>query len=96
MGNSSEERDAMQRIADRMVSQQLAAQPAAQTIEVTLPQSGTLLHFSRSSQLNPETELVLDLEIEHPSNYGVWHIIGLLGILFVAGILVLILRKNAI
>ncbi|MFT5881655.1 MAG: hypothetical protein ACI9FG_000140 [Crocinitomicaceae bacterium] len=94
MGNSAEERDAMQRIADRMVSQQLAAQPAPQTIEVTLPQAGTLLHFSRASQLNPGTPLVLELEIEHPSDYGIGHVIGLLAILFAAGILLLLLRKN--
>ena len=95
MGNSAEERDAMQRIADRMVSQQLAAQPAAQTIEVTLPQAGALLHFSRASQLNPDMPLVLELEIEHPSNYGAGHVIGLLVILFAAALLLLLLRKTA-
>jgi hypothetical protein len=95
MGNSAEERDAMQRIADRMVSQQLAAQPAAQTIEVTLPQPGALLHFSRASQLNPDMPLVLELEIEHPSNYGAGHVIGLLVILFGAALLLLLLRKTA-
>lgn len=95
MGNTAEERDAMQRIADRMVSQQLASQPAAQTIEVNLPQAGALLHFSRASQLNPDMPLVLELEIEHPSNYGAGHVLGLLVVLFVAALLLLLLRKTA-
>jgi hypothetical protein len=70
MGNSEEEREAMQKIADRMVSQQLAAQPAPQMIEVDLPESSKVLHFRRMSQLGANTPMVLHLEIENPSVYS--------------------------
>ncbi|MFC4992106.1 hypothetical protein [Rubritalea tangerina] len=95
MGNSAEEREAMQRIADRMISQQLAAQPAAQTIEVTLPQKGHLLHFSRVSQLNANMPLVLELEIDHPSSYGIAVVLGVLLTLFVGAFLCMMMRRSS-
>lgn len=91
-GNTDEERQAMLNIANRMVSQQLAAQAAPQAIEVTMPQSGQLLHFHRSIQLNADSPMSLELEIQPSTPTSHWPTALLLTILLSATAL-FVLRK---
>ncbi|MGJ8672876.1 hypothetical protein [Rubritalea sp.] len=95
MGNSKEERDAMQKIADRMVSQQLAAQPATQTIEVDIPETETVLHFRRESQLSANTPMLLELKIENPSSFGWAGITKLFALLFVLSLATVLFFRRA-
>jgi hypothetical protein len=64
MGNTVEENAALRGIAARLVDQQLAAEPTPAAIEVTLPERGEVLTFSRSLQVDGDAPLNLALEIE--------------------------------
>ncbi|SHI79806.1 hypothetical protein SAMN02745181_0915 [Rubritalea squalenifaciens DSM 18772] len=92
-GNTQEERQAMLSIANRMVSQQLAAQPAPQAIEITMPESGQLLHFHRGVQLNADSPMTLELSVapEHGSSW--WMPLYLIILLGAAIWAILLLRK---
>ena len=63
-GNSVEENTAMKAIANRIVSQQLAADPAPAALDVTMAERGTVLTFRRSVQVDGQQEMKLRLEIE--------------------------------
>ena len=63
MGNTVEENTALRDIAARLVDQQLAAEPAPGVIDVTLPQRGQVLTFTRSLQVDGGAPLGLTLEI---------------------------------
>lgn len=93
-GTTEEERRAMQNIANRMIGQQLAAQPAPQAIDVTMPQHGQLLHFHRSIQLSADTPIALELEIEQQSSYSWLTVLGLSLLIFVSSTTMLVLRKS--
>jgi hypothetical protein len=64
MGNTVEENSALRGIAGRIVEQQLAAEPAPSAIDVTLPERGRVLLFTRSLQVDGSAPLGLTLEIE--------------------------------
>ena len=53
----------MNRVASRIVSQQLAAEPALQAIHVFLPESGNIASFRRSVQVDGGAPLELDLKV---------------------------------
>ncbi len=63
MGNTVEENAALRGIAGRIVDQQLAAEPAPGAIDVTLPESGRVLTFTRSLQVDGAEPLALSLDL---------------------------------
>ncbi|MBW8781884.1 MAG: hypothetical protein JF599_08355 [Verrucomicrobia bacterium] len=63
MGNTVEENAALSGIAGRIVDQQLAAEPAPSAIDVTLPEHGQVLTFTRSLQVDGGAPLELKLDI---------------------------------
>lgn len=63
MGNTAEENAALRGIASRLVDQQLAAEPAPAAIDVTLPERGRVLTFTRSLQVDGGSPLELDLVV---------------------------------
>jgi hypothetical protein len=63
MGNTVEENAALSGIAGRIVDQQLAAEPAPSAIDVTLPERGRVLTFTRSLQVDGGAPLELKLDI---------------------------------
>jgi hypothetical protein len=63
-GNSVDENAAMKAIANRIVSQQLAADPAPAALDVTMAERGTVLDFKRSVQVDGGKPMRLELEIE--------------------------------
>lgn len=63
-GNTLEENDALRGIAGRLVDQQLAAEPAPGAIDVTLPERGQVLTFTRSLQVEGAAPLTLELEVK--------------------------------
>ena len=87
-GNSVDETAAMKAIANRIVSQQLAADPAPAALDVTLAERGTVLDFKRSVQVDGGKPMVLELEIEPEFPKG-WFFGGILSLL--AG--VILVRK---
>jgi hypothetical protein len=64
MGNTLEENAALRGIATRIVDQQLAAEPAPGAIDVTLPERGRVLTFTRSLQVDGGAPLDLSLSVE--------------------------------
>jgi hypothetical protein len=87
MGNSVEENTALRGIAGRIVEQQLAAEPAPSAIDVTLPERGRVLTFTRSLQVDGEAPLGLTLDIEKMNETSIASIIALLIVIAaVAGI----------
>jgi hypothetical protein len=63
MGNSADENTALRGIADRLVEQQLAAEPAPRAIDVTLSERGRVLTFTRSLQVEGDKPLLLTLDL---------------------------------
>ena len=53
----------MNGIAARLVDQQLAAEPAPGAINVTMPERGKVLTFTRSLQVDGNAPLKLDLNL---------------------------------
>ncbi len=83
MGNTVEENTALRGIAGRIVEQQLAAEPAPSAIDVTLPERGRVLTFTRSLQVDGSAPLGLTLEIErmnHSSAISILTIMAALAI----------------
>ncbi len=92
MGNSVEENTALRGIADRLVDQQLAAEPAPRAIDVTLSERGQVLTFTRSLQVDGSAPLQLRLDIARTARppYG----FAALLLLAVAGIAALPLVRR--
>jgi hypothetical protein len=63
LGNTAEENSALTGIASRLVDQQLAAEPAPGAIDVTMPERGQVLTFTRSMQVDGNAPLKLELEL---------------------------------
>jgi len=78
MGNTAEENSALRGIANRIVEQQLAAEPAPGAINVTLPESGRILTFARSIQVDGEAPLGLQLHMISSRGTNGWTAMGLL------------------
>ena len=81
-GNTVDENAALKEIANRIVTQQLAAEPAPVALDVTLPERGTVMTFGRSVQVDGERAIGIDLGLKRTGSGGWW--IGLLGCLAVA------------
>jgi hypothetical protein len=63
MGNTAEENSALRGIASHLVDQQLLAEPAPAAIDVTLPERGRVLTFTRSLQVDGGAPLELRLVV---------------------------------
>jgi hypothetical protein len=63
LGNTAEENTALNGIASRLVDQQLAAEPAPGAIDVTMPERGQVLTFTRSMQVDGNAPLTLQLDL---------------------------------
>lgn len=68
-GNTADENAALKEIAARIVSQQLAAEPAPAALDITLPERGTVLEFARSMQVDGDRPMVIDLKLKR-AGYG--------------------------
>lgn len=79
-GNTSAETDALKRITARLVSQQLAAEPAPQAIAINIPKHGQVLTFKRSVQVNGDTPLQLDLKVVKQNNSHLWILLPLIAV----------------
>jgi len=63
-GNTADENAALKEIANRLVSQQLAAEPAPLALDVTLPERGTVLTFGRSVQVDGKRPMAISLKLK--------------------------------
>jgi hypothetical protein len=63
-GNTADENAVLKEIANRIVTQQLAAEPAPAALEVTLPERGTVLSFSRSVQVDGDRRIPMAIELK--------------------------------
>ncbi len=80
-GNSLEEKKSLKNIANRLITQQIATEPAPQTISTIVRGRGEVLRFTRGIQVNGSKELALELDIESTNGVKVtWSILVLLGI----------------
>lgn len=66
-GNSADENAAIKAIANRVVAQQLAAEPAPAALDITLPERGTVMSFGRSVQVGSDEAMTLDIKLERAS-----------------------------
>ncbi len=92
MGNTAEENSALRGIAARIVDQQLAAEPAPGAIDVTLPEKGQVLTFTRSLQVDGGAPLELRLDVSSARRSGVGF--GLLVLVVAGGIVGLLSRRR--
>ncbi len=80
LGNSADENAAMRAIANRIVSQQLAADPAPPALDVTVGGKGIGVDFARSVQIDASRPMRLELEIERERKGG-WLYGGLVALI---------------
>ena len=71
-GNTADENTALKEIANRIVTQQLAAEPAPAALDVTLPERGTVLSFGRSVQVDGERPMTIELDLKRASGGFAW------------------------
>jgi hypothetical protein len=71
-GNSADENAALKAIANRIVTQQLAAEPVPSSLEVNVPERGSVLTFGRSVQVDGAKPLVIDLDMQRNHMGFVW------------------------
>jgi len=71
-GNSADENAALREIANRIVSQQLAAEPAPAALDVTLPEQGRAMTFGRSVQVEGDQPMSIDFKLRRESGGGWW------------------------
>jgi len=71
-GNSAEENSALKDIAARIVAQQLAAEPAPEVLDITIPERGKVLTFNRSVQVDNDTPMILSLDLASNRNPAPW------------------------
>lgn len=67
MGNTAEENVSLKGIAARLVDQQLTAEPAPGAIDITVPERGRVLTFTRSLQVDGGAPLELRLTLSKAS-----------------------------
>ncbi|MCW1886951.1 hypothetical protein OKA04_19585 [Luteolibacter flavescens] len=84
-GNTIDENAAMKAIANRIVTQQLAADPAPAALDVTMAERGTVLAFKRSVQVDGSEAMKLELVIEPMQSRG-WAF-GIILCVLTAGVL---------
>ncbi|MCP5545396.1 MAG: hypothetical protein H7A49_15990 [Akkermansiaceae bacterium] len=90
-GNTADENAALKEIANRIVSQQLAAEPAPAAIDITLPERGTMLDFRRSVQVGGDRPMFIELEIERPGRGFGWLAFALC---LLTGAMIVLRRKS--
>jgi hypothetical protein len=71
-GNTSDENAALKEIANRIVTQQLAAEPAPVALDVTLPERGTVLTFGRSVQVDGQRPMSITLDLKRSGGGFAW------------------------
>jgi len=71
-GNTADENAALKEIANRLVSQQLAAEPAPLALDVTLPERGTVLTFNRSVQVDGKRPMSISLKLKRDASGFSW------------------------
>ena len=84
-GNTSDENAALKEIANRIVTQQLAAEPAPVALGVTLPERGTVLTFGRSVQVDGQRPMAITLDLKRSGSGIAWFAILLCLLLGVMG-----------
>jgi hypothetical protein len=72
LGNSAEENSALKEIAKRIVTQQLAAEPAPAALDLTIPERGKVLTFHRSVQVDNEAPMLLTLDLKPTRSRNPW------------------------
>ena len=83
-GNTLEEKKSLKNIARRIITQQIATEPAPQTISTIVRGRGEVLRFTRGIQVNGGKELALKLDIEPTHGVNKFHaILILLGVALV-------------
>jgi hypothetical protein len=95
MGNTVEENAALRGIAARLVDQQLAAAPAPGAIDVTLPERGRVLTFTRSLQVDGGMPLELTLTVRKIAYTSVRYSLCLLAAVAVIASIPLARRRGA-
>ena len=83
-GNSVDENAALKAIANRVVAQQLAAEPAPAALDITLPENGTVLSFNRSVQVGSDEAMTLEIQLEKAS--GGFSLLAVLLCLAISGV----------
>ena len=71
-GNTADENAALKEIANRIVTQQLAAEPAPVALDVTLPERGTVLNFGRSVQVDGQRPMAITLDLKRTGSGFAW------------------------
>lgn len=71
-GNTADENAALKEIANRIVAQQLAAEPAPMAIDVALPERGTVLSFGRSVQIESDRPMMIEVELQRAGGGFAW------------------------
>lgn len=84
-GNTADENTALKEIANRIVTQQLAAEPAPVSLDVTLPERGTVLTFGRSVQTDGEKPMSISLGLKRTGSGVAWLAVLLCGLLGAMG-----------
>jgi hypothetical protein len=92
MGNTAEENTALRGIAGRIVDQQLAVEPAPSAIDVTLPEKGQVVTFTRSLQVDGGAPLELELDVATARRPGAGF--GVVVLLAAGGIAALFNRRR--
>ncbi|MFK7850675.1 MAG: hypothetical protein AB8D78_06815 [Akkermansiaceae bacterium] len=63
-GNSADENAALKEIANRIVTQQLAAEPAPVALDITLPERGKVITFTRSVQVESQADTPMEINLD--------------------------------
>jgi hypothetical protein len=92
-GNTADENAALQVIAQRIVNQQLAVEPAPSGLEISVPERGSMLTFGRSIQVDGGKPMHLQLSLEREQKTRYAMVVGLCA-LIAAGLLMPRLRKH--
>ncbi|MEO5915475.1 MAG: hypothetical protein ABIS50_14675 [Luteolibacter sp.] len=71
-GNTADENAALKEIANRIVTQQLAAEPAPVALDITLPERGTVLTFGRSVQVDGQRPMAITLDLKRSGSNFAW------------------------
>ena len=73
-GNSADENAALKEIANRIVTQQLAAEPSPVPLDIILPERGKVLTFTRSVQVESQSTqpMEITLDIKQSSHSSAW------------------------
>ena len=72
-GNSADENAALKEIANRIVTQQLAAEPAPVALDITLPERGKVVTFTRSVQVGGSAQpMEIDITLKKTNRASAW------------------------